>query len=71
MKILTLFLIKVSQYLNMTTTVISEQIIDDINEGKKMPFLLYMIAIIVIYALMLLLTYSIRMRQRKSLMMFL
>ena len=41
----------------MTTTRISEQIIDDINEGKEMPFLLYMIAIIVIYALMLLLTY--------------
>ena len=38
---------------------------------KKVPFLLYMIAIIVIDALMLLLTYSIRMRQRKSLMMFL
>lgn len=32
---------------------------------KKMPFLLYMIAIIVIYALMLLLTYSIRMRQKE------
>ena len=55
----------------MTTTRISEQIIDDIMKEKKMPFLLYMIAIIVIYALMLLLTYSIRMRQRKSLMMFL
>mgnify|MGYP003176255906 CR=1 FL=1 len=51
----------------MTTTRISEQIIDDINEGKENAFS----AIIVIYALMLLLTYSIRMRQRKSLMMFL